>query len=175
MVVHYITWCGPVALLARAGPGGRAWQWDAAFGRCWRWSLPTVDVVAAGTAAGGDAHFSLMVQAPTLAAQQAGVANGRDPAVQLALMTTTAPTRTLIFDAVVQERLFQRYHEVDLILPAAGPWTATVSVNGTAGHGAANFAFVVEPPPRVNWPWSHGAHWRSSLLGTAWARRGAGT
>ncbi|MEZ4682529.1 MAG: hypothetical protein R2932_50810 [Caldilineaceae bacterium] len=162
-------WRGPAPVVAHGS--GTPLLVDVGAGpyQLWMWSQPEPLRV-------GDAHFSLMVQAPTLAAQQAGVANGRDPAVQLALMTTTAPTRTLIFDAVVQERLFQRYHEVDLILPAAGPWTATVSVNGTAGHGAANFAFVVEPPPRVNWPlvsWSALAF--VALLGTAWARRGAGT
>jgi len=117
----------------------------------------------------GDAHFSVAVEQldPTAAPIDEALT------VQIILTSTGSPATKLTHQSTRQQRLFQRYYEADLLLPTAGEWAATISIDGTAGHGEAPFTFTASPPQRIDWTV---ASWGTlavvAVLGIIWAQRG---
>ena len=98
----------------------------------------------------GDFHLSVAVDEPK--GENSSAASQPSKLDVQITMTAVAQRRdNLIQQATLQTTFFQSYYESYFTIPATGRWQVTVNVTGSAGAGAAQFAFDALPAQRINW------------------------
>ena len=171
--------CGLVLLLSLwpghllAHGGGTPRLTDATVGpyRLFVWSQPDTPRV-------GEMHFTVAVVAADGDANAADSGDTLDTpvldaTVQLQLWAADDPEQMLVSAATRDQALFPQYYETDFEVPKAGPWQASVTVNGPAGAGDATFDFEVLPPRQLNWAMVAGGFLLLLLLSLAGRPGGA--
>ncbi|MBX3013764.1 MAG: hypothetical protein KF832_19740 [Caldilineaceae bacterium] len=130
--------------------------------RLWVWSLP--DPVRVG-----EMHLSVAV-AEAIPEQT----SDPDVAVTIRLVAQAAPQVELRQAASKQARFLQTYYETDFMIPTVGEWQASVTIEGAAGKGSADFPITVLPPQALSWTMAlWGGLALVAIVGGIWARRGS--